>query len=160
MKTNRILLLTAVAAVVMSCSPRMYSSKRAVADELPDGGSYTERVVPVVTKIAPDSQVTLRFYDALPDVAYISVADFQSVVLPGSVMTVTHTGPGEYLLVNAEATATVNVRDDVFVSDGFEAFTNQMGLLHLWKSSSLPEWVFLATCDCSEPPNCERQEMF
>ena len=30
----------------------------------------------------------------------------------------------------------------------------------LWKSSSLPEWVFPATCDCSEPPNCERQEMF
>ena len=29
-----------------------------------------------------------------------------------------------------------------------------------WKSSSLPESVFLATCDCSEPPNCERQEMF
>ena len=30
----------------------------------------------------------------------------------------------------------------------------------LWKSSSLPEWVFPATCDCSEPANCERQEMF
>ena len=29
-----------------------------------------------------------------------------------------------------------------------------------WKSSSLPEWVFPTTCDCSEPPNCERQEMF
>ena len=29
-----------------------------------------------------------------------------------------------------------------------------------WKSSSLPEMVFLATCDCSEPPNCERHEMF
>jgi hypothetical protein len=100
-----------------------------VPDEQPDGGGYTERTVPVVYKVIPDGQVTLRFYDALPDVAYISVADFQSVVLPGSVMTVTHTGPGEYLLVNAEATATVNVRDDVFVSDGFEAFTNQMGLL-------------------------------
>ena len=30
----------------------------------------------------------------------------------------------------------------------------------LWKSSSLPEQVFPATCDCSEPPNYERQEMF
>ena len=30
----------------------------------------------------------------------------------------------------------------------------------LWKSSSLPEWVFPATCDCSEPPNCERHEIF
>ena len=129
MKTSRIILLTAMAAVVMSCSPRMYSSKRKVADELPDGGSYTERVVPVVTKIAPDSQVTLRFYDDMPDVAYISAADFQSIVLPGSVMTVTHTGAGEYTLKNADATAVININNDVFTSDQFEAFTNQMGLL-------------------------------
>ena len=119
----------AVALAAVSCSPKVYSSRSGVPDEQPDGGGYTERTVPVVYKVIPDGKVTLRFYDALPDVAYISVADFQSVVLPGSVMTVTHTGPGEYLLVNAEATATVNVRDDVFVSDGFEAFTNQMGLL-------------------------------
>ena len=26
----------------------------------------------------------------------------------------------------------------------------------LWKSSSLPEQVLPATCDCSQPPNCER----
>ena len=117
------------ALFTVSCSPKVYSSRSVVPDERPDGGGYTERTVPVVYKVIPDGQVTLRFYDALPDVAYISVADFQSVVLPGSVMTVTHTGPGEYLLVNAEATATVNIRDDVFVSDGFEAFTNQMGLL-------------------------------
>ena len=118
-----------VALVAVSCSPKVYSSRSGVADEQPDGGGYTERTVPVVYKVIPDGQVTLRFYDDLPDVAYISVADFQSVVLPGSVMTVTHTGPGEYLLANADATATVNVQNDVFVSDGFEAFTNQMGLL-------------------------------
>ena len=128
MKTRVLSLLTLAAlTAAVSCSPRMYSRK--VADELPDGGGYTERVVPVVTKIAPDGQVTLRFYDSMPDVAYISAADFQSIVLPGSVMTVMHTGPGEYTLKNADATATVNVNSDVFVSDQFEAFTNQMGLL-------------------------------
>ena len=119
----------AVLAVAVSCSPRVYSSRNNVSEELPDGGGYTERVVPVVTKVAPDAEVTLRFYDAQPDVAYISAADFQSIVLPGSVMTVTHTGPGEYTLANGDAVATVNVHDDVFVSDQFEAFTNQMGLL-------------------------------
>ena len=101
----------------------------AFTPEKPDGGAYTERVVPVVTKVAPDSKVTLRFYEDMPDVAYISAADFQSIVLPGSVMKVTHTGPGEYTLTNADATAVVNVDTDVFVSDQFEAFTNQMGLL-------------------------------
>ena len=128
MKTRLLSLLTLSTLVaVVSCSPRMYSRK--VADELPDGGSYTERVVPVVTKIAPDSQVTLRFYDSMPDVAYISAADFQSIVLPGSVMKVTHTGAGEYTLTNGDATAVVNINSDVFTSDQFEAFTNQMGLL-------------------------------
>jgi hypothetical protein len=107
----------------------MYQAQSKVADELPDGGSYTERVVPVVTKVAPDSEVTLRFYDAQPNVAYISAADFQSIVLPGSVMTVTHTGVGEYTLANADATAVVNIGTDLFVSNEFEAFTNQMGLL-------------------------------
>ena len=123
------LLLLATAMVTVSCSPKFYANRNRVADELPDGGGYTERVVPVVTKIAPDGQVTLRFYDNMPNVAYISAADFQSIVLPGSTMTVTHTGAGQYTLTNADATATVDINDDVFVSDQFEAFTNQMGLL-------------------------------
>ena len=130
MKTRSLsLLLLAATLATVSCSPKYYANRNRVADELPDGGSYTERVVPVVTQIAPDGQVTLRFYDNMPNVAYISAADFQSIVLPGSTMTVTHTGAGQYTLTNADATATVNINDDVFVTDGFEAFTNQMGLL-------------------------------
>ena len=130
MKTRLISLFTLASVVVAtSCGPRMYSALNSVPEEQPDGGSYTERVVPVVTKIAPDSQVTLRFYDDMPNVPYISAADFQSIVLPGSTMTVTHTGAGKYTLANAEATATVDINSDVFTSDQFEAFTNQMGLL-------------------------------
>ena len=129
MKTRFLPLLLASLVAMVSCSPKYYANRNRVPDEMPDGGSYTERVVPVVTKIAPDGQVTLRFYDNMPNVAYISAADFQSIVLPGSTMTVTHTGAGQYTLANADATATVNINDDVFVSDQFEAFTNQMGLL-------------------------------
>ena len=130
MKTRFLsLLLLAATLATVSCSPKYYANRNRVPDEMPDGGSYTERIVPVVTKIAPDGQVTLRFYDNMPNVAYISAADFQSIVLPGSTMTVTHTGAGQYTLTNADATATVNINDDVFVSDQFEAFTNQMGLL-------------------------------
>lgn len=129
MKTRSLPLLLVSLVAMVSCSPKYFANRNRVADEMPDGGSYTERVVPVVTHIAPDGQVTLRFYDSMPNVAYISAADFQSIVLPGSTMTVTHTGAGQYTLTNADATATVNINDDVFVTDGFEAFTNQMGLL-------------------------------
>ena len=127
MKTK--FLFIAALALAVSCSPRLQTAKNTVPHEQPDGGSYTERTVPVVTKIAPDSQVTLRFYDSMPNVAYISAADFQSIVLPGSTMTVTHTGAGEYTLTNSEASATININTDVFTTDQFEAFTNQMSLL-------------------------------
>ena len=127
---KKIVSVSALAVLLFAaCSPRVYPAQQKVADEKPDGGAYTERVFPVVTKVAPDSKVTLRFYEDMPDVAYISASDFQSIVLPGSVMKVTHTGPGEYTLTNADAAAVVNIGTDVFVSDQFEAFTNQMGLL-------------------------------
>ena len=109
MKTRLISIPVIAAFVILtSCSPKAVPGKNKVADEAPDGGNYTEKSFPVVTKVAPDGQVTLRFYDALPDVAYISAADFQSIVLPGSVMTVTHTGIGEYTLANGDATAVVD----------------------------------------------------
>ncbi len=129
MRTKVFLSSIAMVAVLVSCGPKARLGKTKVADEPADGGSYTEKVFPVVYKVTPDAQVTLRFYDALPDVPYISVSDFQAIVLPGSSMTVTHTGVGEYTLTNADATAVVNINNDVFVSEDFEAFTNQMGLL-------------------------------
>ena len=127
---KRTLILPALAAlaIISSCGPKTVTAI-VVPDDQPDGGAYTEKTVPVVTKVAPDGEVTLRFYQDLPDVAYISAADFQSIVLPGSTMVVTHTGVGEYTLANGDAKAVVNVLKDVFVSSSFEAFTNQMGLL-------------------------------
>ena len=119
----------AALVILSACSPKTVNSRRGVADDQPDGGAFTEKTFPVVTKVAPDGEVTLRFYDALPDVAYISAADFQSIVLPGSTMTVTHTGVGEYTLANGDAKAVVNVNKDVFVSSDFDAFTNMMSLL-------------------------------
>ena len=121
--------MLAALAILSSCGPKAVTSTPRIADDKPDGGAYTEKTVPVVTKVAPDGEVTLRFYKDLPDVAYISAADFQSIVLPGSTMVVTHTGVGEYTLANGDAKAVVNVNKDVFVSSDFDAFTNQMGLL-------------------------------
>lgn len=127
-KSTLILPALAALAIISSCGPKTVTAI-VVPDDQPDGGAYTEKTVPVVTKVAPDGEVTLRFYQDLPDVAYISAADFQSIVLPGSTMVVTHTGVGEYTLANGDAKAVVNVLKDVFVSSSFEAFTNQMGLL-------------------------------
>ncbi len=129
MRSKLFLYSIATVVILASCGPKARLGKTRVAYEPADGGNFTEKTFPVVYKVIPDAQVTLRFYDALPDVPYISVADFQSIVLPGSTMTVSHTGVGEYTLANADASAVVNINTDVFASEDFEAFTNQMGLL-------------------------------
>ena len=46
MKTRFLPLLLASLVAMVSCSPKYYASRNRVADELPDGGSYTERVCP------------------------------------------------------------------------------------------------------------------
>ena len=71
----------------------------------------------------------MRFYEDMPSVPYISVADFQQLMLPGTTITVSKTGEGEYLLEGPLAKATVNITSDQFSSDDYMNFTNLMGLI-------------------------------
>ena len=95
---------------------------------LADGAiSFEIRQVPVNRGGEDDGTVSLRFYDDLPSVPYISVADFQELMLPGTTITVSQTGEGEYLLEGPCGNATVNITSDQFSSDDYMAFTNLMG---------------------------------
>ena len=91
--------------------------------------AFTAKQVPVNRGGEDGGTVTLRFYDDLPSVAYISVADFQALMLPGSQMTVTKTGDGQYTLENQYAKAMVNTTTEQFSSDDYMAFTNLMSLI-------------------------------
>ncbi len=86
-----------------------------------------KRQVPVNRGGEDDGTVGLLFYPDMPSVPYISVADFQALILPGTTIKVTKTGKGEYLLEGPYANATVNTVNDQFTSDDYMAFTNQMG---------------------------------
>ena len=89
---------------------------------------YSERMVTVVDpKNTPQGMVTLRFYNDMPSVAYVSVSAFQNLMYPGTTVQVNQTGRDQYELTNAFGTATVNVTSDTFESDDYEAFTNLMG---------------------------------
>ena len=95
-----------------------------------EGGiSFETREVPVNRGGEEDGTVTLRFYSDMPSVPYISVADFQQLMLPGTTIKVTKTGRGEYLLEGPFAQATVNTTSEQFSSDDYMAFTNLMGLV-------------------------------
>ena len=89
--------------------------------------AFTVKQVPVNRNGQQDGTVAIRFYDDMPSVPYISVADFQSVVLPGTTVRVTKTGAGLYLLDNQGSTATVNTANETCAFDDYMAFTNLMG---------------------------------
>ena len=86
---------------------------------LADPTKYFTKQVPVNRGGQDGGNVTLRFYDDMPSVAYISAADFQELVLPGTTITVTKNGEGDYTLKNPFAEATVNTTDEQFSSANY-----------------------------------------
>lgn len=90
--------------------------------------AFTTKQVKVNRGGQESGTVTLRFYEDMPAVPYISVADFQALMLPGTTITVTKTGD-DYTLQNTYATATVNTTTEQFSSDNYMAFTNLMSLI-------------------------------
>ena len=59
-----------------------------------DQTAYTEKMVPVNRDGQNSGTVAIRFYEDMPSVPYISVADFQNVMVPGSTVSVTKTSTG------------------------------------------------------------------
>lgn len=92
-------------------------------------GTFATQQVPVNRGGMDDGTVTLRFYDDMPSVPYISVADFQNLMLPYTTIEVVKTGEGTYTLTGPYAEATVNTTTEQFSSDDYMAFTNLMELV-------------------------------
>ena len=90
---------------------------------------FTARNLPVNRDGKSDGTVEILFYEDMPNVPYISAATFQSLILPGSMMTVTKKAPGQYTLENQGVTASVNTTDDEFTCAAYMDFTNLMGQL-------------------------------
>lgn len=94
-----------------------------------DQKPYTVKLLPVNRDGQSDGTVAIRFYEDMPSVPYISVSDFQSLMLPGTTVNVTKTGTGTYKLTNPHSTATVNTINETFAIADYLAFTNLMGLV-------------------------------
>ena len=90
--------------------------------------NYSERLVPVVDpKGASQGMLMLRFYNDMPNVAYVSISNFQQMMYPGTTVQVVPTGDHQFALTSPCGTATVDTDKDIFESDDYEAFTNLMG---------------------------------
>ena len=97
-------------------------SLRALADP-----TFATRQVPINRGGQDGGTVSLRFYSDMPSVPYISVADFQALMLPGTTIGVTKTGEGAYTLKGPFAEAMVDTSDEKFTSADYMGFTNLMG---------------------------------
>ena len=131
MKQKHLYLLQTALAVIMvltSCTDDTDSPVIPDTDDpADDQTAFTVKQVPVNRCGQQDGTVAIRFYEDMPSVPYISVADFQKVVLPGSTVNVTKTGGGLYRVENQFSTATVNTADETCCFDDYMAFTNLMG---------------------------------
>ena len=95
-----------------------------------DVKDYVDRMVSVVDpQNKPQGVVTLRFYDDMPSVAYVSISNFQSMIYPGTTVQVVKTAEGQYELTSPCGTATVDTEKDIFESDHYDDFTNMMGMV-------------------------------
>ena len=100
-----------------------------------NGGSdkeknYVERLFPVVDPQQNSlGTVLLRFYNDMPNVAYISVSRFQEIMYPGTTIQVANNGDGKFMLTSPCGTANVDTQKDLFMSKDYEAFTNMMGMV-------------------------------
>ena len=100
-----------------------------------NGGSdkeknYVERLFPVVDPQQNSlGTVLLRFYNDMPNVAYISVSRFQEIMYPGTTIQVANNGDGKFMLTNPFGTAKVDTEKDIFTSNDYVAFTNLMGMV-------------------------------
>jgi hypothetical protein len=91
---------------------------------------FVERLYPVVDPQQKTlGTVLLRFYNDMPNVAYISVSSFQEMMYPGTTVQVQRLGDGKYALTNPCGTAQVDTENNRFMSSDYEAFTNMMGMV-------------------------------
>ncbi len=128
-KTFWLLLMMMVGGLAMtSCSDKDdQGSSGGGGEEVKD---YVERMYPVVDpKESSVGTVMLRFYNDMPNIAYISVSNFQEMIYPGTTIQVQKVGNGKYVLTNPFATAEVDTEKDTFTSSNYEAFTNMMGMV-------------------------------
>lgn len=90
---------------------------------------FVEIETPVFRKALTAETVALRFYADAPNVPYIGVGRFYSLMLPGKTLRIEKTGESAYTLTNDNGSASADTAAETFSSDNYVAFTNQMELV-------------------------------
>lgn len=92
------------------------------------GTKYTDKTVSVSRDGKPQGQISIRFYNDMPSVPYISVADFHKVITNGETMKVARQA-NVYELTTKYGTGIVDVKDDYLYSTSYAGLTNLMWMV-------------------------------
>ena len=120
-----LLLATLSSCVDNGVEDNSSNSKPAAMDP---GKGYTERTYGVNRCGKDGGSVSLRFYDDMPNVPYIAASAYYSMMMPNATMSVVNKGDC-YLLMTADATAKVDVVNDVMTSERYSDLINLMSLI-------------------------------
>lgn len=130
----RILSFTLLTILLAACNDNT-TTDDSRALPIDPGNGYKERTYSVSRNKKDNGQVTLRFYDDMPNVAYIAASAYYRLMLPDASMSVVNAGDC-YRLSTADATVTVDVKNDVLTSDSYNKFVSLQSLI----ASGLPEF--------------------
>lgn len=129
---NRMILKKTTAALLALClmftaMGVWFDKACAVAsdEENPDN-AYTEKEAPVFREALTDETATLRFYEDQPNVPYMGISAYYTMMVPDAKMTVENHGDGTYALANETGSAVADVNAETLSSDNISNFTNLM----------------------------------
>ena len=101
--------------------------------------AYEDREIPVFRERETNETIKLRFYEDLPNVAYVNIEDYHHLYLPEAVVTAERIstesdvqpeeGSGVYLVRNETGAAVIDTEKETLSSEDLPAFTNVMGLI-------------------------------
>ena len=92
--------------------------------------AYSEKDIPIFKDADTGETVELRFYEDMPNVAYIDIADYYHLYLPDKQISVEESGTdtGIYTVVNATGLAIIDTEAETVSSEDMAGFTNVMTL--------------------------------
>ena len=105
------------------------TAAKTAAENADAAEGFEEKEFPAVYSDGPDGTVTLRFYEDLPEIAYISAAEYLRIMMPGAQMETHREDDGTYTLTSPTGEASADTENDTLSSDDLAAFTNVMGQL-------------------------------
>ena len=141
MRYKAFALIVAVGLLLPGCGLQQPPASSQPSAEATQQRDFTAKQVPVFREKLTDEKANLRFYDDMPNVAYINIAEFYKLQLPKGTMDAKIQDDGTWLLTahtGADAskamahgmggTAVVDLAAGTITSPDLPAFTNVMSL--------------------------------